>query len=323
MERSERFYKIDQMLASRGVVPVTTFLEELNVSLATFKRDLEYLRDRLNAPIVWERDLGGYRYEQGNSDGPTFALPGIWFNASETHALLLMQKLLVDIQPGLLTQHIDPLQSRLKALLGSADHSAEEVEKRFRLLHASKRVMPLKNFEAISTATLSRKRIKITHYSRERNEKSERLISPQQIVFYRDNWYVDAWCHLREGIRTFSIDAISEAEPVDAAAKEISKTALKDYFEKGYGIFSGTKVQWAKIRFSAARARWIANEMWHPEQRSSYADDGSYVLEVPFSDERELLMDVLRHGDEAEVIGPSSLRKRIKSVLMATAEKYN
>lgn len=322
MDRSERFYKIDQMLAARGVVPVEDFMAELNISQATFKRDLEYLRDRLNAPIFWDRDAGGYRYEAKGKTGPTFALPGMWFNASEAHALLLIQKLLKEIYPGLLSQHIEPLQARLKALLGSADHSADEVEKRFRMLHATQRVMPLKHFEAIATATLGRKRIKIQHFNRERNETVERLISPQQIVFYRDNWYVDAWCHLRQGIRSFSVDAISGAEPTDDSAKELSKAALKEYFEKGYGIFSGTKVQWAKLKFTPTRARWVSNESWHPEQRSKFAEDGSYILEVPYADDRELLMDVLRHGDEVEVIGPAALRKRIKEILSSAAGKY-
>ena len=322
MDRSERFYKIDQMLAARGLVPLADFLAELNISLATFKRDLEYLRDRQNAPIVWDRDAGGYRYESGKQSGPTFALPGMWFNASEAHALLLIQTLLKEIHPGLLSQHIEPLQARLKALLGSADHSADEVEKRFRLVHASQRILPLKYFEAIATATLSRKRLKIQHYNRERNETVERLISPQQIVFYRDNWYVDAWCHLREGIRSFSIDAITAAEITNDKAKDLSKASLKEYFEKGYGIFSGSKVQWAQLKFSPERARWVANESWHPEQKASYETDGSYLLEVPYTDDRELLMDIMKHGNEVEVIAPEQLRSRIKEILQQAANQY-
>lgn len=246
----------------------------------------------------------------------------MWFNASEAHALLLIQKLLKEIHPGLLTQHIEPLQARLKALLGSADHSAEEVEKRFKMLHATQRVMPLKYFEAIATATLGRKRIKIQHYNRERDETVERLISPLQIVFYRDNWYLDAWCHLRDGIRSFSIDAIRGVESTDDPAKEVSKTALKEHFEKGYGIFSGGKVQWAKLKFSPARARWVANESWHPDQRSKFADDGSYLLEVPYTDDRELLMDILKHGSEVEVLAPITLRTRVRNSLDSTLERY-
>lgn len=322
MDRSERFCKIDQMLAGRGIVPVEVFLAELGVSLATFKRDLEYLRDRLNAPILWDRDAGGYRYESKGKSAPRFALPGMWFNASEAHALLLMQKLLKEIHPGLLGQHIEPLQIRLKALLGSADHSAEEVEKRFRMLHANQRVMHLKHFEAIATATLGRKRIKIKHYNRERNETVERLVSPQQIVFYRDNWYIDAWCHLRESIRSFSIDAINEVEPTDDQAKEVDVAALKEHFERGYGIFSGGEVQLAKLKFSPARARWVASESWHPEQRSRFDEDGSYLLELPYTDEPELLMDIMKHGDQVEVIAPETLRSRIKEILQNAVQKY-
>lgn len=322
MDRSERFYKIDQMLSARGIVPIEEFMAELGISLATFKRDLEYLRDRLNAPIIWDRDAGGYRYESKRTSGPAFSLPGIWFNASEAHALLLIQKLLKDIHPGLLGPQIEPLQARLKALLGSADHSAEEVEKRFRMIHAAKRITPLKHFEVIASATLSRKQLKIVHYNRERNEATERVISPQQIVFYRDNWYLDAWCHLRKGIRSFSIDAITTADMLDERAKEIRSSELKDYFEKGYGIFSGSKVQWAKLRFSPARARWVANESWHPKQRGSYEPDGSYLLELPYADDRELLMDVMRHGSEVEVVAPQHLRDRIKDILKAALGKY-
>lgn len=322
MDRSERFYKIDHMLAARSVVPLADFLAELNISLATFKRDLEYLRDRLNAPIIWDRDAGGYRYQSAKQSGPAFALPGMWFNASEAHALLLMQTLLKEIHPGLLSQHIEPLQARLKALLGSADHSADEVEKRFRLVHASQRILPLKHFEAIASATLSRKRLKIQHYNRERDETVERLISPQQIVFYRDNWYVDAWCHLREGIRSFSIDAITGAEITHEKAKDLSKAALKEYFEQGYGIFSGSKVQWAKLQFTPERARWVANESWHPEQKATYTPDGSYLLEVPYTDDRELLMDIMKHGDQVQVIAPAALRTRIKKILQNAAKQY-
>lgn len=160
------------------------------------------------------------------------------------------------------------------------------------------------------------------HFNRERNESAERLISPQQIVFYRDNWYVDAWCHLRNDIRSFSIDAITAAEMSEQPAKEIAASRLKEYFEKGYGIFSGSKVQWAKLRFSPSRARWVATESWHPDQRGAYQPDGSYLLELPYADDRELLMDILRHGDEVEVLQPKALRTRIKELLQSALQKY-
>ena len=323
MDRSERFYKIDQLLIHRKAVPVSVFTEELGISLATFKRDLEYLRDRLNAPIVWDRDAGGYRYEQPATNSPVFSLPGLWFNASEAHALLLMQKLLKDIQPGLLGPQIEPLQTRLKAILGSEDHSMEEVESRFRLIHAARRITPLPHFESIASATLNRQQIDITHYNRERDDTTQRRLSPQKIVFYRDNWYLDAWCHLREGLRSFSIDTIRTIETVDAPALDIETQILEDHFKHGYGIFAGQIVQWAKLRFSRERARWVSSESWHPEQRASLDDSGRYLLEIPYSDERELIMDVLRHGDAVEVLEPAALRDHIQRIFTSALTNYS
>jgi predicted DNA-binding transcriptional regulator YafY len=322
MDRTERFYKIEQLLISQRVVPIDTFLDVLEVSSATFKRDLEYLRDRMNTPIEWDRDSRGYRYASNQPGGQPSTLPGLWFNASEVHALLTMQHLLANLGNGLLANHIAPLQTRLKALLSSADHSAEEVEKRIKLIHAARRVLPLQSFESIATATLRRKQLQITHFNRQSGQELERIISPQQILFYRDNWYVDAWCHLRKGIRSFAIDAIRKATLIDMPAVEMSQKKLKEYFEKGYGIFSGEKVTWAKLRFTPERARWVSAEQWHPEQRSGFDADGFYWLEVPYSDDRELLMDILKHGTEVKVLSPEALKTRVRKALASTLAQY-
>jgi predicted DNA-binding transcriptional regulator YafY len=322
MDRTERFYKIDQLLNDMTVVPLATFLDDLGVSLATFKRDLEYMRDRLNAPIQWNRENSGYRYIQPDPLAPTFALPGLWFNSGEVHALLTMQQLLSNLEPGLLAGHIKPLQARLNALLESQDHSAAEVETRFRIVHAARRKVTHQYFEVVASATLGRKRLKIRHYSRETAKETERTISPQQLVYYRDNWYVDSWCHLRDGIRSFAIDAIHYAEILGEKTKEVSKPKLKEVLESGYGIFSGQSVTWTRLRFSPERARWVANEQWHSQQKGKFESDGSYLLEIPYSDDRELLMDILRHGAEVEVIAPVKLRKRIQQELKAALEFY-
>ncbi|NJD06684.1 MAG: hypothetical protein FIA97_09340 [Methylococcaceae bacterium] len=115
MDRTERFYRIEQLLQEGRCVPVETFLAELEISIATFKRDLEYLRECFHAPIVWDRARRGYRFEQnGTSTTPLpHELPGLWFSASEIHALRTMRQLLAELQPGLLDPHVQPLLSLL------------------------------------------------------------------------------------------------------------------------------------------------------------------------------------------------------------------
>lgn len=321
MDRTERFYQIDQLLQGGRAVPIERFLETLAISRATFKRDLEYMRDRLNAPIEWDRFEGGYRYAEPNG-GPAFALPGLWFNASEVHALLMMQQLLADLQPGLLEAQVRPLQARLRALLGSADHSAEEVERRFRLASAARRTLAVRHFEAVASATLRRRRLRIAHYSRQTDETTERTVSPQQLVFYRDNWYLLAWCHLREDIRSFAVDAIVAATPEEAEAREVAREALAEVMESGYGIFAGREVTWATLRFAPERARWVSAEVWHPQQRGRFDEARRWVLELPYSDPRELLMDVLKHGASVEVLAPDSLRQRVAVELGAAIATY-
>ena len=320
MDRTERFYRINQLLSARQAVPMQAFLEELEVSPATFKRDLEYLRDRLQAPILWDRERQGYRYDDNTSH--PFELPGMWFNESEVHALLVMEYLLENLQPGLLTPHIKPLQTQVRALLDRGDHSVEEIHHRIRILPMAARRMRLKTFEILCVALLSRKRLHITQFSRQRNEHTQRDVSPQRLVYYRDNWFLDSWCHLRKDLRTFSVDTIEEAELLTTAAKNIPDQQLDEIFLPGYGIFSGKTTKTAKLRFTLERARWVSREEWHPQQIASVDREGGYRLEFPYSDDRELIMDILKFAPDVEVLGPTSLRKAVVERLHSSLKQY-
>ncbi len=117
MDRTERFYKIDQLLKERKVVSFAALQEALDVSRATLRRDLDYMRERLHAPIEYDRDANGYRFGKPRA-GPRYELPGLWFSADEIHALLTTLQLLTNLQPGLLDGQVSPLVERLRAILG-------------------------------------------------------------------------------------------------------------------------------------------------------------------------------------------------------------
>jgi len=123
MDRLERFYKIDQMLQARRSVAFVKLQEGLGgLSRAQLKRDLVYMKDRFHAPIEYDRETNGYRFVKPGI-GPRYELPGLWFSPAEIYALLTMQQLLENLQPGLLTPHVKPLLARLSAILGTGDHS--------------------------------------------------------------------------------------------------------------------------------------------------------------------------------------------------------
>jgi predicted DNA-binding transcriptional regulator YafY len=141
-------------------------------------------------------------------------------------------------------------------------------------------------------------------------------------VHYRNNWYLDAWDHLRDDLRTFALDAMRDVSLVPGKVKEVSDKELDDVLASGYGIFSGKSVQWATLRFTPAAARYVSMEEWHPKQKAAWNKDGSYTLEVPFSSEKELMMDVLRHGPDVEVLRPDSLRRAVAASLEKSIRHY-
>ncbi|MDD5000352.1 YafY family protein [Rhodoferax sp.] len=325
MNRTERLYKINELLHANKVVSFANLLAALGVSRSTLKRDLNYLCERLHNPIIYSRELGGYRRGPSDSaDHHPHELPGLWFSPTEIHALLTMQQLLAGLDAGgVLTTHIAPLMERLNALLGpEGNPEATELRQRVRIIRLAQRSVMPRHFEQVATALAQRKRLHIAYTARGNGHTTERDISPQRLVHYRDNWYLDAWCHQRQSLRNFALDAITRLEPLNEPAREVSAAQLSTTFGSGYGIFSGGAVRLARLRFSAERARWVAQEQWHAEQSGKVESDGSYLLRLPYTDHRELIMDILKHGTHCEVLGPPSLRRVVADEVKKMGEKY-
>ena len=322
MSQTERLYKIKRLLDAGGCAVKATLLAQLGVSPATLKRDIAHLRDGMNAPVVWDRDRAGWCLDAAAQlPGTQYELPGLWLSAEEIHALLTMQHLLANLDSGgLLGPHIAPLAARLAQMLGSGANADTEVAKRIRVLTVGARKLDLPHFQAVGSALLRRRRLHVAYHGRGRDQTRERELSPQRLIHYRDNWYLDAWCHEARALRSFSADAIRSARVLDTTAIDVPESELDAVLGTGYGIFAGRAVQWARLRFSAERARWVAAESWHPKQRGRFDADGSYLLDLPYADPRELVMDILRHVPEVAVLGPEALRLAVQDRLRAGLE---
>lgn len=318
----ERLHKIKYMIQARTCVPLSDFLDELEISKATFKRDLEYLRSRMNAPIVYDRYSGGYKFEN-QTVGEKVELPGLWFSEKEATALALTQHLLSGLDKGgIIEPHIAPLTSIIDGILGQGETPAKELRKRIKVFGMSARSSDVNCFEEIGLALLKRKRLQITYYARSSDKTTEREISPQRLIFYRDNWYLDAYCHLRKDLRSFAIDSIKNAHITTTKSDEIPEKQLNEYFSESYGIFAGKAGQRAKLKFSPERARWVSAETWHGNQVGSFDKDGNYILEFDYNHDPELVMDILKHGSGVEVLAPATLRRRVIEELTNTLKMY-
>lgn len=177
-------------------------------------------------------------------------------------------------------------------------------------------------FEAVCLATLKRRRLALIYHGRARDETSHRVVFPQRMLHYKDNWYLDAWCHQAEALRRFAVDAMADCQVTNEATLDLPDEQWQAPMDQGYGVFWGEASEEAVLRFSAYRARWVAEETWHPQQHGRWLEDGRYELIVPYRQQEELLLDILRYGADVEVISPPELRQVICQRLRNALRQY-
>lgn len=319
MSRFDRIYKIHDLLRNaRHPVPMRVFMDELEASRNTITRDFEFLRDSLGAPLEYCRDHNGHRYAP---DTPVFELPGFWMNPAELYALLACEQLLENVQPGLITSRLAPLKERIRHLLGESGHGAERVSERIRIQPLQTRMAAHQVFDPVAEATLAGKRLTFRYSARSGTGNKAREVHPQRLLHYRSNWYLLAICSQANALRLFSLDRIADAQVDKAPTAAMSAEELDAFTSSSFGIFGGDPKGTAHLRFSDHAAQWVADETWHTEQVGEWRDDG-YHLKVPYSDERELVMEVLRYGADVEVLGPVELREEVASRIRKMAAMY-
>ena len=321
MSKVERLYHLHNILKQRRT-PISRqdLMERLECSQATLYRLVGELRDFLGAPIEQDEDNRGFYYDRSYEQ--PFELPGIWISPGELQALLTARQVLGNVQPGLLEGELESLQGRITSLLQQKGVEPEGGDSRIHIQHVAGRAVPARMFQDVLGALFQRQRLNIRYHGRRRDEESERVVSPQRLTQYRNSWYLDAWCHQAQGLRSFALERVREQTLVDEPAREVKPGELAAHFDQSYGIFSGPAEYLAELRFTPEMARWIAEENWHPDQQGSFEADGSWLLKLPFSNSRELVMDVLRYGPDVEVIGPDFLREALAGAAQKTTDLY-
>lgn len=230
MDKMERLFKLRSLLdGRRSPITLSTLAERMECSPATAKRAIRELRAFFDAPLVYDRARGGYRYAPIDGEARV-ELPGLWFGPEELAALVTLREVLARLEPGLLGEALAPL---------------------------------------------ARRTFTFRYSSRADDRVSDRTVSPQRLTRYRGAWYLDAWCHDREGLRTFSLACINGARTQDERARHLPDADLDAHYADAYGIFAGPATRTAVLRIAPRRARWVADENWHPRQSGSFGADGS------------------------------------------------
>lgn len=320
MNRAERIYRLHELLKGRRPVSLERLMKQVDASRATVNRDIAYLRDFFRAPVIYDRDRNGYRYDPNE---PAFELPGLFFNESELFALLASEQILESVQPGILAPKLGPLKSRVRQLLAESGHAADTVAERVEVHRFAPRRSDPDLFGEVAAAVLEGRVLDLAYHGRRRDRETRRRVHCARLVHYRANWYLLAWCEQARGLRLFALERIRSTDnPGLAADVRVHARELNSFVGASFGIFSGEAQHWAKIRFTPEMARWVAEENWHSDQLGYWVDDGRFELQVPYSDPTELLMEVLKYGAEAEVIGPPELRERVRKRLEQALRQY-
>jgi proteasome accessory factor C len=323
MDGFDRIYDLHKILSGRKTpIALTDILGQMECSRATFNRIKRHMTDFLGAPIAYNREMGGYYYDQ--SAHGHYELPGIWLNQGELHALVLIHGLLSDVGSGLLRNQLAPVRRRFEALLSQREIDPCALADKVRMVGATYRPVHHDYFVRIATALFSEHCLHITYASRSSDASTDREISPQRLVHYRGNWYLDCWCHMRNGLRTFALECITQCQPSEQAFKKIATAELDAHFQPTYGIFSGQKKADAKLLFAPSIAGRVKDEQWHPDQKISLRPDGSLEMLLPFNPAtpQELIKDILSYGDEVKVLEPEDLQNRIKQKLRLACGQY-
>lgn len=319
MDRFDRIIKLHRILSGRRV-PVTldAIKDELDCSSATAKRAIRTMRDDMGAPLEYDRERNGYCY----AGDLVYELPGLWLNASELTALIASEHLLAEVEPGVLTPIVKPLRERMARLLKQRRLGTDELLDRVRIFQTETRPTRPDVFRQVAEALGRRLRLNVLYHGRSRDRTTERVISPQRLVYYRDNWYLDAWCHASDGLRTFAIDRLHPIETLDEAASDVADAEMDAHFRSGYGVYAGRARETAVLHFNAAQAGWVADEQWHPDQQGAVLPDGDYELRVPYADSRELVMQIMKYGSDVEVLAPTELRRQVAERVERMKEMY-
>ncbi len=319
----DRYRRVNELLAMLDASPrpvgTKRLLEELECSRYTLYRAVQEASGLVGAPIVYDDAAKGWRMDAREKP---FKLPRVWFSPTDLFILMTLCETIGKLTPGLLRAELDPFKAALDKVLGDKELGASSLLERIKFIPIEERNAPPDILRACAEALLRRRRLEIAYEGRQRPGLKSRVVSPQHLVHYRDAWYLDAWCHERKALRTFSVDRIRSASVLKETARLIPESELEKHFSESYGIFSGKPTKRAVLRFTADRARWVAGEKWHPKQSSRFLKDGRFELSIPYRDDRELILDILRHGEHVEVVRPASLRRAVAGALRDALAQY-
>ena len=304
----ERVFYFHQEILRNRYPNSRSLISEFEISSATAKRDIAYLRDRLLAPLEFNSQRNGYYYSRDDFQLPFGDSPRIVF------LLAVLNKLATETGLGDLSELRD-LQQRLSSMISPRYESIIDA------LYCEWIEVESINQDIFATIveSLGSQRLVELRYKPIGKQEGSRKVAPQQLLNYQGRWYLRAYCTLRQEPRLFHLARVKDAVLTNEKIVPTMPIAQPD--TSSFGIFSSRSRYRAEILFTGIAAELVRQQHWHDDQQMKMTEQG-LILSLPTGDDRELIMKILQYGARAMVLSPPELAIKLREEIRAMAANY-
>jgi predicted DNA-binding transcriptional regulator YafY len=312
-----RIFFIDHRIRTFGKVTLKDVVAQGDVSEITAKRDIEAMRDRMNAPIIYNHKIKGYTYTQ------EFKL--LDFAGEQLFLFYVLARGLAknhNYIPLTAEYSRNIINDRIKQIL--PDEYAE-ISDNFIYVNSDYERVDFSLLKKI-LESMSKRKILLLYYLTKSQNLSKRNIEPIKVICYGTKWYLAAYCYNRKGIRLFSLSRIDRLELLEENFEQKNLSSEVDkLINESFGIAKGDKVKTAVIKFYEPSSNYVKNQIWHKDQQIKECEEnGNKILELtlPYGMPEELIGKVLKYGATEEIISPKELREKWIGEIRNMASKF-
>lgn len=305
----------------KGRYPNTkTLADKFEITRKTAQRDIEFMRERLGAPLVYLPEQRGFAYEDN-----TYELPGFWLEEESLTSLLLAYRLVSAVPDKALKASLRSfLEQILEKISFQKQISLKDLSNKISVRNIQYSRTTEKIYHAILEALLSSKPVQIEYHSPHNSQITVRDILPLHLLNYMGTWHIIAHCAMKNELRDFVLSRVKTIAPCQKKiTARFTSEQVRQYIRRTFGIFHGRETKEVCLCFSRDVSPWIAEQAWHPQQKTFIKKDGRLCLTIPVSDYREIKREILKYGAQVEVISPKALREEIKQEIGKMRKVYN
>jgi len=313
----ERYYWFDNQVRKKRFPNANTLAEKFEISAKTAQRSIDFMRDRICAPLEYDQSHKGYLYSDDS-----FALPSFHVSQEEMVSILLARNLLSNSAGGLISRAIQSFGRKLFVTMGQIGFSPDKLRDAFSAVWNGYSPSQATTFRVVLNALLQNRLLRCSYVSPASGQKTYRTIAPHHLQHYMGSWVLIGWCHLKQDWRKFFLSRMSDPIMSDDSFSPRLKREWEPLIQSSFGIFQGGKPVPVVLQFNPFRAQWIHEQVWHPDQKMEILPNGELRLVLPVTDFREVKMKVLQFGADVEVIEPVELRKEIREEIGKMAKIY-